>query len=214
MSFAKGKGAEVQKQNAVCLTCHRDNKRMAWDSSAHQRQGLACTDCHTLHTRNDAALSRKAQAGLCLDCHNKQRAEFARTSAHPVRHGKINCSDCHNPHGTLDDSMLLVSGTKNMTCYNCHAEKRGPFLWAHAPVAEDCGICHEHHGAINTPLLKKRQPLLCQQCHSQPNHPSDRYDGGSLTNTDQSKYILGKSCLNCHSQVHGSNHPSGAKLLR
>ena len=26
--------------------------------------------------------------------------------------------------------------------------------------------------------------------------------------------VLGKNCLNCHSQVHGSNHPSGAALMR
>jgi hypothetical protein len=26
--------------------------------------------------------------------------------------------------------------------------------------------------------------------------------------------MLGRACLNCHSQVHGSNHPSGATLHR
>jgi hypothetical protein len=26
--------------------------------------------------------------------------------------------------------------------------------------------------------------------------------------------LLAKSCLNCHSQVHGSNHPSGVKFMR
>jgi len=26
--------------------------------------------------------------------------------------------------------------------------------------------------------------------------------------------VLGQNCLNCHSQVHGSNHPSGSKLMR
>jgi hypothetical protein len=26
--------------------------------------------------------------------------------------------------------------------------------------------------------------------------------------------MLGKNCLNCHSQIHGSNHPSGARLTR
>ena len=33
-------------------------------------------------------------------------------------------------------------------------------------------------------------------------------EGGS------SRFLLGSSCLNCHSQVHGSNHPSGVKLMR
>jgi hypothetical protein len=26
--------------------------------------------------------------------------------------------------------------------------------------------------------------------------------------------VLGKNCMNCHGQVHGSNHPSGARLTR
>jgi len=28
------------------------------------------------------------------------------------------------------------------------------------------------------------------------------------------RFMLGRACLNCHSQVHGSNHPSGATLHR
>jgi hypothetical protein len=26
--------------------------------------------------------------------------------------------------------------------------------------------------------------------------------------------MIGRSCQNCHSQVHGSNHPSGARFQR
>jgi hypothetical protein len=26
--------------------------------------------------------------------------------------------------------------------------------------------------------------------------------------------VLGESCMNCHSRVHGSNHPSGLNLMR
>ena len=29
-----------------------------------------------------------------------------------------------------------------------------------------------------------------------------------------SVFLLAGGCTNCHSQVHGSNHPSGAKLMR
>jgi nitrate/TMAO reductase-like tetraheme cytochrome c subunit len=61
-------------------------------------------------------------------------------------------------------------------------------------------------------LLKKRPPQLCQQCHSQDRHPSVQYDGSAVTS--RSPYALVKGCLNCHFQVHGSNHPSGVKLLR
>ena len=26
--------------------------------------------------------------------------------------------------------------------------------------------------------------------------------------------VMGRSCMNCHTQVHGSNHPSGFSLMR
>jgi hypothetical protein len=26
--------------------------------------------------------------------------------------------------------------------------------------------------------------------------------------------VLGESCMNCHSRVHGSNHPSGLNFMR
>ena len=78
---------------------------------------------------------------------------------------KMACSDCHNPHGSTGPT-LLVKNSVNETCYTCHAEKRGPFLWEHAPVVDNCTNCHTPHGSANAPLLKARAPWLCQDCHS------------------------------------------------
>lgn len=211
ISFGRKSWASKDKQNGQCLQCHNDYGRQNWVGSAHERQDMLCVDCHKLHARQDPILQVTQQSDFCYNCHKKQRAEFARTSVHPVRYEKMECAQCHNPHGAVADAMLKTN-TKNETCYRCHAEKRGPFLWTHAPVAEDCGLCHEHHGSIHTPLLKKRAPLLCQQCHSPGGHPSNVYDGSAVTNS--SALVLAKGCLNCHSQVHGSNHPSGVKLMR
>ena len=210
IAFGKKSWASSQKQNGQCLQCHNNHNRQNWTGSAHERQDMLCVDCHQLHKRHDPILQVKQQSDFCYTCHKKQRAEFARTSVHPVRYEKMECSQCHNPHGSITDAMLKTN-TKNDTCYRCHAEKRGPYLWTHAPVAEDCGLCHEHHGSIHTPLLKKRAPLLCQQCHSQAGHPSLALDGSTVTSN--SPLVLAKGCMNCHSQVHGSNHPSGVKLM-
>ncbi|WP_455197488.1 DmsE family decaheme c-type cytochrome [Kaarinaea lacus] len=210
ISFGRNASTSKQQQNGQCLQCHNDHGRQNWAGSAHERQDMLCVDCHKLHERHDPILQVTQQSEFCYACHKKQRAEFARTSVHPVRYEKMECTQCHNPHGAVTDAMLKTN-TKNETCYRCHAEKRGPYLWTHAPVAEDCGLCHEHHGSIHTPLLKKRAPLLCQQCHTS-GHASGVRDGSGVTN--QSAFVLAKGCLNCHSQVHGSNHPSGVKLMR
>ena len=213
IAFGHQSETSTRKQNAQCLQCHSKDARLSWAGSSHESQDLLCVDCHTLHVKRDVMLQADKQTQKCYACHKKQRAEFARTSVHPVRYGKMVCSQCHNPHGSFSKSLLKTQ-SKNETCYQCHAEKRGPFLWAHAPVSEDCGACHEHHGSINAPLLKKRAPWLCQHCHSAAGHPSIAYNSTGLPDQSPSAFLLAKSCLNCHFQVHGSNHPSGVKLMR
>jgi hypothetical protein len=64
-------------------------------------------------------------------------------------------------------------------------------------------------------MLKARGPMLCQSCHSEAGHPSlAPVAAAGLAGGQRSPYVLGQNCLNCHSQVHGSNHPSGSKLMR
>jgi len=70
----------------------------------------------------------------------------------PLPEGAMSCDDCHNPHGSLT-SPLLKTNTVNETCYQCHAEKRGPFLFEHAPVRESCLNCHTPHGSNQATLL-------------------------------------------------------------
>ncbi|NIQ02933.1 MAG: cytochrome C, partial [Nitrospinaceae bacterium] len=129
----------------------------------------------------------------------------------PLREGKMHCADCHNPHGGPGPSQLKRA-TVNETCYLCHQEKRGPFLWEHAPVRENCSNCHDPHGSTFDHLLKRKPPFLCQGCHMDAFHPSGVYDRNELRSRSQN--LVGKSCLNCHSQIHGSNHPSGPRLQR
>jgi len=125
------------------------------------------------------------------------------------------CSDCHSAHGSAAPAML-VKPTLNQTCFSCHADKRGPLLWEHEPVAEDCSLCHTPHGSVRNALLTKTPPLLCQQCHSTAGHPSVARTGAALpaNGSNGALFVVAGSCTNCHTQVHGSNHPSGAKLMR
>jgi DmsE family decaheme c-type cytochrome len=214
--FGRDGTTPVPVRNEVCLTCHSGGARMHWKGSPHEFQDLACASCHTVHTGNDPVLTTELQPDVCFNCHKNKRAETKRPFSHPIRNGEMACSDCHNPHGSSGPT-LLVASTVNETCYNCHAEKRGPFLWEHQPVREDCTICHRPHGSVNQAMLKNRAPWLCQQCHLAPQHPSTAYSGTGLpgaTTPSGAQQLLGKSCLNCHSQVHGSNHPSGVRKTR
>ncbi len=216
MNFKHDSAFAPAVQNDACLQCHADHSRTGWQGSTHEQNEVMCSQCHTAHVRHDPVLQDSEQAEICYDCHKKERSELMRASVHPVRFGIMTCSDCHDAHDSWA-TALLRQPTLNETCFECHAEKRGPFLWEHAPASEDCGSCHTPHGSNNAPLLTKRAPLLCQQCHTQAGHPSIPWDGRGVPGGPDPfnrQFVLGQSCLNCHSQVHGSNHPSGVKLMR
>ena len=216
IGFGRGSPTPVAQRNQTCLQCHESGGRTHWKGSRHESQNVACSSCHSLHTQSDPVLAKATEAAVCFTCHKGKRAEMLRPSTHPIREGKMSCSGCHNPHGSTGPK-LLVKETLNETCYTCHAEKRGPFLFEHGPAREDCSICHKPHGSVNASLLKTRAPWLCQQCHLNPMHPSTAYSGTGLpgaTLPSGAQQMLGKNCLNCHSQVHGSNHPSGVRWTR
>jgi DmsE family decaheme c-type cytochrome len=213
VSFGPQWPSDVAARNASCQGCHESGDPLMWAGSAHQQENLACNDCHSSHKPRDTAADKSQSQNLCLDCHAQVRAELRLPSRHPIAEGKAACVDCHNPHGGLGDAALRQP-TLNDNCFSCHQDKRGPFLWEHPPAAEDCALCHRPHGSVNERLLTARGPALCQQCHAVAFHPSVPYGSQGLPGGSANQNLLGKNCLNCHSQVHGSNHPSGARLTR
>ena len=205
--------SNVQAQNQACLTCHQTRETVHWTASVHQSADLSCASCHTVHAGHNTVLNQLNDSSICLSCHLEQRSQLSRRSHHPVTEGLMSCNDCHNPHGS-DTVALLSRSTVNETCTGCHAEKRGPFLWEHQPVSEDCTTCHNPHGSTQASMLATRQPFLCQSCHAEAFHPSSLYSGTGLPPAGVQQNLLGASCTNCHSAVHGSNHPSGSRLTR
>jgi DmsE family decaheme c-type cytochrome len=201
----------------LCLSCHdTSSPTMAWHSSLHGVAGVACTDCHHPHPRPDARHTRDIrhatvsrperlpmsvqQPETCYKCHPKIFGMTAMPSHHPIREGKMVCSDCHDAHGQAEKG--LREPTLNQVCFRCHAEKQGPFAYDHPPVTEDCSICHEAHGTVNDDLLRQPATFLCLRCHS--GHRSDhrQLDGTGAAVMQRALY---GDCTLCHSHVHGSD---------
>jgi DmsE family decaheme c-type cytochrome len=202
--------------NGQCLQCHAGGGRLHWSGSIHARNDLFCSDCHNPMARySRRGLLRKASANaVCVACHKREEAEFRKRSHMPLHEGKQGCVDCHNPHGSAS-AALLKADSVNQLCYGCHQEQRGPFLWEHAPVRDDCRNCHLPHGSNHDFLLKSARPFLCQQCHSAVQHVNDLQTvAGTAGGSDPDARVVGRSCQNCHAQVHGSNHPAGVRLHR
>ncbi len=208
--------ASAQDANKVCLTCHDKGRQGNWDGGTHDRRGVACTTCHSVHAfkSEKAQLKATRDAEMCGTCHAQIRAKSLRVSHHPVREGLMGCSSCHDPHDGTKPKMLQGEWVTE-TCLKCHTEKRGPFLWEHAPVRENCVLCHDPHGSNHEKLLLAKQPYLCQRCHLNTRHPGTLYDQrNTLGGPSVSNRAVEHACRNCHQNIHGGNAPSGPYLGR
>jgi DmsE family decaheme c-type cytochrome len=157
-------------------------------------------------TSEKALLAKATEIDTCAQCHLTRRSQTFRNAHMPLREGKMTCTSCHNPHGTVTRALLPVD-SPNDNCYRCHADKRGPFLWEHAPVTENCMNCHDPHGGVRDKMLKLSPPRVCQQCHIETRHPTE-------ARLPTNKFVIGRACLQCHANIHGSNHPSGFAFTR
>jgi DmsE family decaheme c-type cytochrome len=228
--------ANPREADASCLSCHKNQATHAGRiSGSHSKVQVACVSCHSVHhaiadnslplfrdlsAKSPAALARLALPTtrstrvneICSSCHASAWASFQRPHGHAVPQGAMSCVDCHNPHGTSRPFGLNTTArtTNNEPgCFKCHADKRGPFAFEHAPVRmEGCSACHENHGSANPRLLNRPEvSRLCLECHS--NTPALNNRSGTLGTTPTGfhdlRLPLYRNCTSCHTKVHGSH---------
>lgn len=208
------KGAEYVGSEA-CAVCH-EKQALEFKHSTHARisvpgddvKAQGCEMCHgpgSIHVDNGGGrgtmVNPKENVSACFTCHMDKKAEFSLPHHHPVREGKMSCSDCHKAHG---EEVRPWSATSleniNEACFHCHKEQRGPFVWEHEALREGCATCHKVHGSVNDKMLMARDNNLCLRCHTQVNFPSI---GGS----GHAGRLASGPCFSagCHTAVHGSN---------
>ncbi len=211
VTFGKRALSTVKERNGRCLDCHETGREIAmWQGGRHAKQDLACDSCHSAHKGYDP-VDRSPEA--CYKCHLNIKIDAQKQSRHPIREGKVRCGNCHNPHGSLSDHMLSADHANDL-CFKCHAEKRGPFMFEHAPVEENCGTCHTPHGSRHKKLLIQRAPSLCQNCHMDVHTSTRAWDQtAGFKGTRPSSHYYGRSCITCHPNVHGSQAPTTSGRL-
>jgi DmsE family decaheme c-type cytochrome len=207
----------VSESSAICLSCHNRSEHENFESGKHEARDVGCVTCHSVHDPKSekAQLKTVSVEETCVACHRTQVNKVHRSSHMPVgnlNNNKMECTSCHNPHGSQNVKMLREGSSITEACTSCHAEKRGPFLWEHVAVREGCTSCHDPHGSNNERMLVAKVPMLCQRCHVSSRHPATMYDQTQVNN--KSNRVMSRGCVNCHSMIHGSNHPSGNYFLR
>lgn len=213
----------------VCLDCHANIARI-FPASPHARLRLeggkgaglnGCESCHGPASKHVAVggagrekfiVNPGKDPQACFQCHLDINAEFHLPQHHPVPEGKMNCVQCHDPHGLdiMKPARGLAMTRLNETCAQCHREQTRPFVFEHAALREGCTTCHNPHGSVNSKLLTIRDSNLCLRCHAQVQAtgpgglaPSQYYIG----KVDHSNWLRYGACWTsgCHASIHGSN---------
>ncbi|MGA7854450.1 MAG: DmsE family decaheme c-type cytochrome [Candidatus Acidiferrales bacterium] len=199
--FEKASAKEI---DARCLECHAGgDQHMNAINSVHAKNDVSCIACHSPHHGKESNfLLVKSQPELCYTCHLAKRAEFDMPFHHRVNEGLVQCTDCHNPHGTVKPHQVRATATQDEVCFKCHTDKQGPFVFEHQPVKVDgCESCHLVHGGPNPHMLKlSNVNLLCLECHTQSS-----FSGAPGAPSFHNQASFFQSCVLCHSQIHGSN---------
>lgn len=202
----------------TCVTCH-EKEGKEYKLSTHYRIFVkndatgaeGCETCHgpgSIHADNSGGtgniINPKKDPEVCFTCHTDKKMQFRLPYHHPVLEGKMSCTDCHDPHGIDVRPWTATSENDvNETCYKCHSDKRGPFIWEHDALKEGCTTCHQVHGSVNDKMLIARDYNLCLRCHATVSNPTL---GGHESAAVNARWKEG-TCWSagCHQAVHGSN---------
>ena len=175
-------------------------------------EGQGCESCHgagSLHLevgggRDKFIVNPGKDPKTCFQCHLETGALFNLQYRHPVKEGRMQCVNCHNPHGQdIFKPKGMFVARENDTCLQCHREQARPHVFEHEALREGCTMCHHAHGSINEKLLVERDNNLCLKCHAQRAAPGTIVMG-DFSHTTR---LMQGTCWSagCHTAVHGSN---------
>jgi predicted CXXCH cytochrome family protein len=183
-----------EANSAPCLACHRTSKEHdLYGRSEHKLQAVSCVECHTPHLVNPGKQTKPSLAQTSF-AELPSRSEESRW---------------------LNESLLKKA--QPALCITCHRSIEAQFA---LPVrhrvlegAMKCSDCHNAHGSLTKPLLKKSAAFeTCVACHPDKRgpfvyeHASVKVEGCTVCHTPHgsvTQHLLTRGetrflCVSCH----------------
>ena len=165
-----GKGNIVNPRQSpeTCFQCHLDKRAQFSLANSHQvlNGKMGCGDCHEPHKGNvvvGTGVDIEGMNAVCTKCHTQQKGPFV------YEHGAMRegCVACHNPHGSVNQKMLVARDAN--LCLRCHLE------------AADVGSSGQINANAIRRTVENHNSRLMQgtcwsaSCHEQPHGSNASY---------------------------------------
>ncbi|MBI4624352.1 MAG: hypothetical protein HY736_14195 [Verrucomicrobia bacterium] len=119
---ARGTIVNPRRSPETCFQCHLDKRGQFSLPNSHPVLAgqVSCADCHDVHSGNavrDTGTAYINTNATCTKCHVAQKGPFVFEHA-AMKEG---CTSCHNPHGTINQRMLVARDAN--LCLRCHLQQ-------------------------------------------------------------------------------------------
>jgi predicted CXXCH cytochrome family protein len=199
--------AKPEENAARCLACHNTSHDQAlFNRSEHKLQGVSCEQCHSAHLLERTAKRERVEPSPAL-------AQFFSAPKLTEENRWLNQSLLRKPQPDL--------------CFTCHRTIQAQFaLPTHHRVPEGlmkCTDCHNPHGTLSHPLLRKTNWEACVACHLEKRgpfvfeHAAAKVEGCTICHNPHgsvTRHLLVRRearflCLECHVDPFAANVPHG-----
>ena len=202
------KALAKRTQADMCFACHKTERAQSMHISRHpiQEGKVTCSDCHNPHGSVGPKLVKEENVrDTCFTCHAEKRGPFL----HEHASATDDCMNCHTPHGSTNYGLL--KGRMPWLCQECHADS------APHPGTVYSGNNLPGGAQANANLTGGlRPPIGSGATFAAPIalNAINPVTGAPITSNAGSAQLMNRGCVNCHSQIHGSNHPGGQRFTR
>ncbi len=174
-----GQSGQQHKTAVTCLDCHLEHPPAGVQvipecAMCHEpavKPHYAVENCVTCHNPHDPLEIKFAQVEganqVCASCHVNEGKQLTR---YPSLHSELDCSACHNEHGSWLSCLDCHDGHSNgmdyATCLSCHQPHKPTVVTYDLAVPNNwCGGCHENVFETLAANQTKHHDLSCVYCH-------------------------------------------------